>query len=483
MSTSPEDWEKQLKEKPFDGTQFTPQMRRNVEEHLRIQQPKRFRSWGYAAVLLPLAVIILWLGYSSWEPGKSAESSIAAVTPAVTPAVNSQDNGMLEDAPGGSAHWSPKKDRAVGIASNYAATVSFPSSEEGHAEIALPLTAMFSVSALEGGETHETLPPLPDMTYPLPPDMEGKLQAALVFRADTGSAYILLAPAGWTASAITGANGSYGVTFEDPEDPQRTLQYSDNAWGCQGCAVGDIGTYIPGKADWAGEYGMTIAPKEFTRQQVMGTKGPDARTVRYTVAAEAKGDQADGAAYYEEGEWGYLFRKLELAAPPGSFGQDMIDTILSYFTTYHGPLLLPAVQNTESSAGGAGNTTESLYLALEQRGMRLSRVLDTEEHLFKKELAGRWPDELLIDKTDTPVRPDRLSVYTYDNAEECAAGLDALKLAINRTTYDGGARIYPHAFRGGKFLVVYWMGGDNAEPYQYDKAIKTALSSVDSDKE
>ncbi|WP_379153590.1 DUF4850 domain-containing protein [Paenibacillus sp. sgz5001063] len=479
MSTSPEDWEKQLKEKPFDGTQFTPQMRQNVEERLRTQRHKRVRSWSYAIVLLPLTVICLWLGYNSWEPGKPAASPLAAVTPSITP----QDNGKPENAPANSAPGSSNNDRAVGIAHNYKATVPFPSSEEGHTEIILPLTVMFSVPALEGGETHYTYPPLPNMTYPLPPNMEGKLQAALVYKADTGSAYMLLAPAGWTASAVTGANGSYGVTFEDPEDPQQTLQYSDNAWGCQGCAVGSIGTYFPGKAKWADDYGITINPPEFTRQQVMGTEGPDARTVRYTGAAEARGYQTDGAAYYEEGEWGYLFRNLELTASPSSSGQSMIDTILSYFTTYHGPLLLPAVQNTDPAAGDTGNTTESLYLALEQRGMRLNRVPDTEEHLFKKELAGRWPDELLIDKTNTPVRPDRLSVYTYDNAVECAAGLDALKLAINRTTYDGGARIYPHVFRGGNFLVVYWMGGDNAEPFQYDKAIKTALSSLDSHKE
>lgn len=99
--------------------------------------------------------------------------------------------------------------------------------------------------------------------------------------------------------------------------------------------------------------------------------------------------------------------------------------------------------------------------------------------MFKKQLAGVWPEELLIDKTDTPARPDRLSVYTYADSLECAEGLAALKLEINRTTNDGGVRIYPHVFRGGKFLVVYWMGGDSAEPYVYDKAIKLALRSLE----
>ncbi|MNC06708.1 hypothetical protein D3C75_542290 [compost metagenome] len=481
MSRKPEDWEKELKEKPFDGTHFTAQMRQNVEKRLEDPQPKRFRGWRYAAVLLPLAAMFVWLGYSRLEPGQPTGSSIAAVTPAVT----SQENKNREDAPAASGPTTPPNERAAGIAGYYDAEVSFPSSEDGSAVVSLPLTAMISVPVLDDGNIPASynLPPLTEMTFPLPPDMENKLQAALVFRADTGSAYMLLAPEGWTASAITGANGSYGVTFEDPEDPQQKLNYSDNAWGCQGCAVGDIGTYFPGKADWANDYGITIEPPAFIRQETAGAEGADARTVRYTLAAEAKGYQADGAAYYEEGEWGYLFRKLELTASSGSAEQDVINTILSFFTAIHGPLILPAVQNPEADPDPKEYTAESLYLALEQRGMKLSRVLDNEEHLFKKELAGRWPDELLIDKTDTPVRPDRLSVYTYNNAEECAAGLEALKLAINRTTYDGGARIYPHVFRGGKFLVVYWMGGDNAEPFQYDKAIKLALSSLDSDSE
>ncbi|KWX83457.1 hypothetical protein AMQ83_31280 [Paenibacillus riograndensis] len=480
MSKIPEEWEKQLKQKPFDNTHFTAQMRENVENRLGDPGPKPFKGWRYAAVLLPLAAVILWFGFSSLKPGPPAGSPAAAVMPAVTP--QPQESGNMDVIPSGNGQSGARNDHVVGIASNYATAVSFPSSDAEGVEISLPLTAMISVPVLDDGNSPAsyTPPALPGMTFRLPSAMEGKLQAALVFQADTGSAYVLLAPAGWKASAVTGANCSYGVTCEDLANREETMEYSDNAWGCTGCTVGSIGTYFPGKAGWANENGFTADPPAFLRQETAGTSGADARTVRYALAAETQDYQADGAAYYEEGEWGYLFRKLELTASPGAVAQDVTDTILRFFTTYHGPLLLPAVQNSDTAADYKDYTAESLYLALEQRGMKLSRVPDNEEHLFQKELAGKWPDELLIDKTDTPARPDRLSVYTYDNAEQCAAGLEALKLAINRTTNDGGVRIYPHIFRGGKFLAVYWMGGDSAEPYRYDKAIKLALSSLDS---
>lgn len=168
------------------------------------------------------------------------------------------------------------------------------------------------------------------MTFPLPAGMEDKLQAALIFQGDTGSAYILLAPAGWKASAVTGANGSLGATFEDPENPGQTLQYTDNAWGCQGCAVGSIGTYFPGKAEWADEYGLTIIPPAFTEQYMAGTRGADARTVRYSLPAEARGYETAGTAYYDEGEWGYLFRKLEMTTSSAFDGQDVIDSIQGF---------------------------------------------------------------------------------------------------------------------------------------------------------
>ncbi|MBW4082673.1 DUF4850 domain-containing protein [Paenibacillus sp. S150] len=244
------------------------------------------------------------------------------------------------------------------IARETGAALSFPSSKDGDAEVSVPLAAMISIPVLDDGSSpvYDTLPPLPKMTFPLPADMEGKLEAALVFRADTGSAYMLLVPAGWKASAVTGVNGSYATALEDPADPQQRLDYSDNAWGCTGCATGSIGTYFPGKAGWAEQQGFTVIPPAFTRQYVAGTEGADARTVRYSLAAEAKDYQTEGTAYYEEGEWGYLFRQLELTSSSGSAGQDaaVLETILSFFTANSGPLILPAAGNTEAGAEQPG---------------------------------------------------------------------------------------------------------------------------------
>ncbi|AIQ40959.1 DUF4850 domain-containing protein [Paenibacillus sp. FSL R5-0912] len=481
MSKLPEEWEQQLKEKPFEGMNFTPQMQKKVEQRLGGYQPKpkRYKVLAYAAVLLPVMAMMLWFGYSGLEPGKLA----GRLTPLVSEAPQPLETGAADFSPAPTSNNQsvPSNDYAVGIRSIYNAEVPFPSVEDKSAEVSIPLAAVLSVPVLDDGNSpaHVTPPPLPKMTFPLPAGMEDKLQAALVFQGDTGSAYILLAPAGWKASAITGANGSLGATFEDPDNPGQTLQYSDNAWGCQGCAVGSIGTYFPGKAEWADEYGLTIIPPAFTEQYMAGTGGADARTVRYSLPAEASGYETAGTAYYDEGEWGYLFRKLEITTSSAFDGQDVIDSIQGFFAAHHGPLLLPAAQNPESAAGSAEYTTQSLYLALEQRGMQLSLVPDTTELMFNKQLAGVWPEELLIDKTDTPARPDRLSVYTYADSQECAEGLAALKLEINRTTNDGGMRIYPHVFREGKFLVVYWMGGDSAEPYVYDKTIKLALHSLE----
>lgn len=51
------------------------------------------------------------------------------------------------------------------------------------------------------------------MTFALSQDMKNQVEATLVYRPDIGGGYLLLAPAGWQATAVVGANGSYGVTF------------------------------------------------------------------------------------------------------------------------------------------------------------------------------------------------------------------------------------------------------------------------------
>lgn len=452
MSKVPDEWEQQLKKKPFKDSHFSPQMQQRVEQRLGGHRRRRFMPFAYAAVLLPVIALVLWFGYSSLEPGK--------------------------------LHNANNDPEAVGIRSYYNSEITFPSSDEESGEVSLPLTAILSDSVLDDGNSpvFDTPPPLPAMTFPLQADLEDKLQALLVFQPNTGGAYLLLAPAGWTASAVTGANGSYGVSFTDPEDPEQFLHYSDNAWGCQGCAVGNIGTYFPGKAEWSEEYGITVIPPVFTEQQLAGTEGADARTVRYSMPAESAGYQTDGTAYYEDGEWGYLFRKLEMTTASGFSGEEIIRIIQSFFAANHGPVNLPAVQTPQTAAAGKVYTKQSLFLALEQRGMTLNLVPEANEPLFNDKLAGVRPDELLIGTTDTNVQPDRLSVYTFADSGGCAEGLAELKAELSRLSNNGELPVYPHIFTGGKFLVVYWKGGDSAEPYVYDKAIKLALHSLEDGK-
>ena len=493
MSKQPEDWEKQLKEKPFAGKHFTAQMQRNVEQRLGEPAPRKLRSWKYAAALIPLLAIVLVIGYSSGRFSRNIGGSNASGSTASDgtggvengtgsnsgPGYNgSKGNNNTSVAPDSSPNGTAENADS-GAADNLPATLAFPSADNSAEKVQIPLTSVLAVPNIDDGTAvvKNPLPALPAMTLPLTQDMEDKLQATLVYSANGRDNYLLLAPAGWTASAEIGANGSYGVTYQDPADPLQNLRYTDTNWTCQGCAISDIGLYFPDKAQWAEDNGFPVyVPLEFTRQQLAGSDGADARTVRYTLKPDKDGLLADGAAYYEEGSWGYLVRHLQLTQSSVAPQLEALESIMNFFSASHGALSLPSVHAEAGTADSVPYTADQLLSVLEQQGLKLTAVNAGEEHLFNKELAGVWPDELLIDYEGPLTIPDRLSLYTFGSAEECAEGLADLKLQINRTTYDGGARIYPHAFRGGNFLVVYWKGAGSDGTFQYDKAIKTSLA-------
>lgn len=65
MSKLPQDWEQQLKEKPFTGKHFTGQLQQNVNERLDNPPARKLHGWTYAAALLPLLMLIVVIGYSS----------------------------------------------------------------------------------------------------------------------------------------------------------------------------------------------------------------------------------------------------------------------------------------------------------------------------------------------------------------------------------------------------------------------------------
>lgn len=308
----------------------------------KLTKTRKQHMWKNPALLLPLAAMIMLAGCTGsngtpdHENSKSAGGSETAATPAAgkTPAGNS---GTLENGQANGKADNSKENQK-------SAVLEFPSTQSDSAGIMLPMTVTQSIPSLDDGTrpVHTALPPLPRMSYPLSPGMEEQLQAALVYFTDSGSGYAVLAPAGWIPSANTGANGSYGVTFEDPGDPQQTLLYYDNTWSCQGCAITDIGTYFPGKAAWAEEKGFPVyEPLEFSEQRLLGTGGADKRTVRYSIAPGKDGYLTEGSAYYEDGEWGHRVRRIELRLSSDSPQAVLSDHILGFFAANHGALDLP----------------------------------------------------------------------------------------------------------------------------------------------
>lgn len=510
MNNNGKDWENsgepRMKEKPFAEGRFTPEMRQAV---MRATDPQTKESAGRrkrrvfvrtaaaAAGVLLLAGGVLF-GYVYRDgimspPSAPTEAALPSPLPATSAGPEQSDEVPPEAGP----------------------SLAFPAA--GGGTVSLPLAVTEAVPAIDDGETvwpgspEQALDGLVPMTFELEPEAAEQLQATLVYRPDGIPGYLLLSPAGWIPSASIGANGSFGVEFLDPEQPGTSVAFIDNAWSCPGCAIGNIGSYFPERAEWADSQGFTVYdPLAFAYRETLGDEGPAARTAFYRLEQGLDGYVREGAVYYEEGESGYLFRQLEFRLPSGAAAvdQNVMEAMKHYFAAYRGALAVsptgddsgdgeegPMGTGTEtgqpdgsSSASGPESTSdgdkeraerlEQLYAALGVAGMKLGAPGPDDDPLFRKELAGVWPDEQLIDPSDSPARPERLSVYAFDSEDKAAEGLEILKLQLNRTTFDGGAFIYPHVFRGAGYLVVYWTGGDSETPFVYDKTIKNVLKAL-----
>ncbi|CAH1056109.1 hypothetical protein [Paenibacillus pseudetheri] len=68
----------------------------------------------------------------------------------------------------------------------------------------------------------------------------------------------------------------------------------------------------------------------------------------HTLPADTNGYQAEGAAYYDKGEWGYLFRNIEIHQSQTAPQQEVVETLMKFFTDHHGPLFI-ADPNGEKS--------------------------------------------------------------------------------------------------------------------------------------
>ncbi|MEK3944609.1 hypothetical protein BSK62_23825 [Paenibacillus odorifer] len=274
-------------------------------------------GWILTSILCVVIVLVLLIGYKGLDWG----------TPTTPPtSTNAQTNNEADNKPSSTQEM-----------------LEFPSSDPDNGQVIIPLHTTLAQLNIDSGDEYVNteIPPIPEMTFALSQDMKNQVEATLVYRPDIGGGYLLLAPAGWQATAVVGANGSYGVTFQDPNHPEQNMNYSDTAWTCIGCAITAIGAYFPEKAEWADALGFTINnPLKFSEQHILGTAGAEARTVRYTLQADANGYQDEGAAYYDKGEWGYLFRSIGIHQAQTSPQQEVVETLMKFFTDNHGPLFI-----------------------------------------------------------------------------------------------------------------------------------------------
>jgi hypothetical protein len=277
-------------------------------------------GWILTSILCVVMALVLLIGYKGLDWGKSTLPPTSTKTPTNHAANNESDPTFAQEV------------------------LEFPNSDLNNGPVLIPLhTTLAQLNIDSGDETVNTeVPPIPEMTFALSQEMRNQVEATLVYRPDIGGGYVILAPAGWQATAVVGANGSYGVTFQDPNNPEQNMNYSDTAWSCTGCAITAIGAYFPDKAKWADAMGFPINnPLEFIQQHTLGAAGAEARIVRYTLPADSNGYQDEGAAYYDEGEWGYLFRSIEIHQSQTAPQQEVVETLMNFFTDNHGPLFIP----------------------------------------------------------------------------------------------------------------------------------------------
>lgn len=219
-----------------------------------------FKKWIISAVMLLILAGTIYITYSNWG-GTDRQQPLTQITSPNQAAVNNE--AELID--------STEK------------FITFSGTHGEEVELPLQITkADLSVDDGTQSEPFQILTPTA-VSYKIPPEMKDELQAVLIYRSDMASGYLLLAPIGWEASAIVGANGSYGVSLTDPSNKEQTLHYSDTAGSCQGCAIYQIGTYFPDQAKWADEQGFTVyEPLSFTEwnQQAGAAEDGEQRLIR-----------------------------------------------------------------------------------------------------------------------------------------------------------------------------------------------------------
>ncbi|WP_160034546.1 DUF4850 domain-containing protein [Paenibacillus sp. An7] len=281
-----------------------------------------FKKWIISAVMLLILAGTIYITYSSGG-GTDRQQLLTQITSPNQATVNNE------------AEWAASTEKVI--------TFSGTQGEE----VELPLQITKADLSLDNGaqlDPSHILTPTA-VSYKIPPEMKDELQAVLVYRSDMASGYLLLAPTGWEASAVVGADGSYGVTLTDPSNKEQTLRYSDTAGSCQGCAITKIGAYFPDQAKWADEKGFTIyEPLSFTEWNQSAAETEDGGTAIYTTGTN-EGYYTTGIASYEKDavDEGYQFRQLEFTLFTETTQGDLEDVVINFFDAHHGPLIVANV--------------------------------------------------------------------------------------------------------------------------------------------
>ncbi|MDQ7096775.1 DUF4850 domain-containing protein [Desulfosporosinus sp. PR] len=206
-------------------------------------------------------------------------------------------------------------------------TVTFHSAESG-SEVKLPLLAIAAKYGVTAGFTPPVLPssPLPEVLFFIPKDQADQLAA---FWVNVGIAeehgLLLIGPRGWRpVEAGVGADGSVGITLENPKDSQETLTYSDTYGGCQGCAIFQIAAYFPSLRKWAEDQGFPGEGMKFQQQTLLNPY-----IMAYSKEHADQNYEINGVAYQQHEQGNAWFRREEMSSMAAN--HRLATTVLNYF--------------------------------------------------------------------------------------------------------------------------------------------------------
>ncbi|MET3292850.1 UNVERIFIED_CONTAM: hypothetical protein ABID98_005547 [Brevibacillus sp. OAP136] len=195
-------------------------------------------------------------------------------------------------------------------------------------KVSVPLYAIAAVYGADWPTPPSVTPKttLPPVRYAIPASLQNQLAAYWINDGSDKSGILLLGPKGWRAStAVVGANGSVGITLENPLDPKQKLDYYDTRGGCQGCAISSIGSYFPTLRKWAETEGFPVTTKVEFAQQYLLTPNISV----FSLKNASPGYETNGAAFQQHGEGGATFRSVIMTTPVRD--HNLATAVLNFF--------------------------------------------------------------------------------------------------------------------------------------------------------